>query len=155
MVPQAPNRENPLQSIDNTSILFHNAHLVVEYRVCPPDTCSGQAPIVENYPRAEYLIGKLVDLHFTRLALSELDPKLSDHRSKVLIRFLRRLTSFAYESEEDKTRLIALLNEAFVETAVDPANFFHTESASITDVLTIAGATFVSLPSRANCGIAV
>lgn len=145
MVPQDPDRNKPHQEIDN-SILFHNVKLVVEYRKCPPDTCSGRAPIVANYPRVEFLIGRLVDLHFTRIAIPELDLKATEFRTKVLNKFLRRVTTFACETDDDKSRILALLEAAFVETAVNPTTFLSPQSATVTDVFALVGATFVSLP---------
>ena len=141
-----PDRNNPEQTIENNSIVFHNVKLVVEYRVCPPDTCSGQAPVVDNYPRVEFLIGKLVDLHFTRIAIPELDEKITEHRTKVLSNFLRRVTTFACESDDDKSRILALLEDAFVETAVDSTTFLKPDLATVRDVLALVGATFVSPP---------
>ena len=147
-----PNRDKSGQAISNDSIIFHNAPLVVEYRVCPPDTCSGRVPIVENYPRVEFLIGKLVDLHFARLALPELDAKIVEHRGKVLNKFLRRVTSFACESKDDQSRVLTVLEDAFVETAVDPATFLRPESATVNDVFAVVGATFVCLFFRFRRG---
>ena len=151
--PEDPDRDNPHQAIDNNSILFHNVKLVVEYRVCPPDTCSGQAPIVDNYPRVEFLIGKLVDLHFTRIAIPELDAKITEHRTKVLNNFPRRVTSFACESDDEKSQILALLEQLFVETAVDPTTFLRPQSATVNDIFSVVGATFVNPPlnHRGEC----
>ena len=146
MISEVPDRNRPHQKIDNNSILFHNVKLVVEYRKCPPDTCSGRAPIVANYPRVEFLIGRLVDLHFTRIAIPELDLKTTEFRTKVLNKFLRRVTTFACETDDDKSRILALLQAAFDETAFDSTTFLSPQSATVTDILSLVGATFVSLP---------
>lgn len=112
-----PSRSNPSQQSHSNFILFPNIVRFDSYHECSPIVCF-KNPIVANYDQAEYLLGRLVDLYLTKTALATSDPLLNKHRADVLLLFFAQITSFDCESEEDRTRLFALLETAFVRMVV-------------------------------------